>query len=133
ATIFALSTTTGSVTSMTTRILPGAESPPRNDLTSPAALPSGSIGSRSFTSGSSTTTRLGSDSADTWNATGRSRPTTNRVAVGNASAAVAGARAAAALAVSAIIAIGGADTPLSAWSGRANPATSSPAVANNTV
>ena len=55
----ALSTTTGPVTSMTMRALPGADWPPRNDLTRPTGAAPGSGGSCSMTSGSSMKTRLG--------------------------------------------------------------------------
>ena len=75
----AFSTITGPVTSMTTRALPGADRPPRNDLTRPTAVSPGCGGSCSMTSGSSTNTRLGLVSENTWNSTGRSRPMMNRV------------------------------------------------------
>ena len=67
--ITAFSTTTAPVTSMTTRVLPGADVPPRNVLTRPTGVSPGSGGSCSLTSGSSTNTRLGLVSANTWKST----------------------------------------------------------------
>ena len=78
-TIAARSTTTGPVTSMTMRALPGADWPPRNDLTRPTAVSPGCGGSCSMTSGSSTKTRLGLVSEKTWNSTERSSPMMNLV------------------------------------------------------
>ena len=65
----AFSTITGPVTSMTTRALPGADRPPRKDLTRPTAASPGCGGSCSLTSGSSTKTRLGLVSEKTWKST----------------------------------------------------------------
>src|SRR5262245_10197878 len=73
------SMTTGPVTSMTTRALPGAERPPRKNLTSPTGVPLGSAGNCSLTSGRSTNTRLGLVKANTWKSTARSRPIIKRV------------------------------------------------------
>ena len=78
-TIAARSTTTGPVTSITMRALPGADWPPRNDLTRPTAASPGCDGSCSMTSGSSTKTRLGLVSEKTWNSTERSSPMMNLV------------------------------------------------------
>ena len=87
----AFSTITGPVTSMTTRALPGADRPPRNDLTRPAAASPGCGGSWNMTSGSSTKTRLGLVSEKTWNSTWRSRPMMNRVRALSSLSAVSGA------------------------------------------
>ena len=89
----AFSTTTAPVTSMTTRALPGAEVPPRNVLTRPTGVSPGSGGSCSFTSGSSTNTRFGLVSANTWNSTWCSRPMMNLVRVFSAGAPARGAAA----------------------------------------
>jgi len=72
-------TTTGARTSMTIRERPGAESPTRNDFTSPVSRSSAALGSRIFTSGSDTTTRFGLLSDRTSNSTALSSQTTKRV------------------------------------------------------
>ncbi len=76
-----LSTTTGPVTSMITRDLPGADIPWRNDLMRPTGVSPRASGSTSLTSGRSTSTRLGCASAETSKSTWRSKLMMNRVRV----------------------------------------------------
>ena len=79
--ISVFSTTTGPVTSMITRDLPGADTPWRNDLMRPTGVSPIASGSTSLTSGRSTSTRLGCVSDDTSKSTWRSRLTMNLVRV----------------------------------------------------
>src|SRR5262249_61822789 len=71
------------------RARPGADHPPRKELTRPIDWRSVCGGREILTSGSSTTTRLGLGSAETLKSTGRSRPITNRVRSGVSSIGVA--------------------------------------------